>query len=33
VVKIDIEGGERQLFASGTSWIDKFPLMIIELPD
>jgi hypothetical protein len=31
--KIDIEGGERELFAEQTGWIDCFPLLVIELHD
>ena len=31
--KIDIEGGERDLFAQLTGWIDRFPLLVIELHD
>jgi FkbM family methyltransferase len=33
VCKIDIEGGERELFAEATDWIDRFPLLVIELHD
>jgi FkbM family methyltransferase len=33
VVKIDIEGFEKELFADNTGWIDRFPLMIVELHD
>jgi FkbM family methyltransferase len=33
IVKIDIEGGERQLFRSNTAWLDHAPLVIIELHD
>ena len=33
LVKIDIEGGERDLFESLTDWIDQFSLLIIELHD
>ena len=33
VVKIDIEGGEGELFSRDVDWIDAFPLMIIELHD
>jgi FkbM family methyltransferase len=33
IVKIDIEGGEDRLFQGDTSWIDAFPLLIIELHD
>jgi FkbM family methyltransferase len=33
IVKIDIEGGEGQLFSSHTDWVNEFPLLIIELHD
>ncbi len=33
LVKIDIEGGEKQLFESNTEWFDQFYLAIIELHD
>ncbi len=33
IVKIDIEGGEKELFSEQTSWIDEFPILIIELHD
>jgi FkbM family methyltransferase len=33
VVKIDIEGGEHDLFSGSTEWIAKTPLIIIELHD
>jgi len=33
LVKIDIEGGERDLFASNTQWVQQFPVLIIELHD
>ena len=33
ICKIDIEGFESELFCRGTSWIDQFPLIIIELHD
>jgi FkbM family methyltransferase len=33
MVKIDIEGGESELFASNTEWVAKTPLIIIELHD
>jgi FkbM family methyltransferase len=33
IVKIDIEGFEANLFLENTEWVDKFPLMIIELHD
>jgi FkbM family methyltransferase len=31
--KIDIEGGERDLFSDQTNWIDRFALLVIELHD
>jgi FkbM family methyltransferase len=33
ILKIDIEGGEDALFNGNTVWLDKFPLVIIELHD
>lgn len=33
IVKIDIEGFEENLFEKNTEWLDKFPLLIIELHD
>ena len=33
IVKIDIEGSEEELFSCQTEWLDKFPLLIIELHD
>jgi FkbM family methyltransferase len=33
VAKIDIEGFEHELFARGTDWIDRFPVLIVELHD
>jgi FkbM family methyltransferase len=33
IIKIDIEGFESNLFSENTSWIEKFPLLIIELHD
>ena len=33
ICKIDIEGGENHLFRKDTDWIDKFPLLIVELHD
>jgi FkbM family methyltransferase len=33
LIKIDIEGGEENLFESSTEWVDQFPLIIIELHD
>jgi FkbM family methyltransferase len=33
VAKIDIEGGEAELFSRDTDWVERFPLLIIELHD
>ena len=33
LMKIDIEGGEEDLFKGDCAWIKKFPLIIIELHD
>ncbi len=33
LIKIDIEGGESELFSQHTNWIDHFPLLVIELHD
>jgi FkbM family methyltransferase len=33
IVKIDIEGGEKDLFSTNTDWVDRTPLIIIELHD
>lgn len=33
ICKIDIEGGEADLFSENYSWIDQFPLVIIEFHD
>lgn len=33
IVKIDIEGFENELFSEHTEWVDKFPLLIVELHD
>jgi FkbM family methyltransferase len=33
IAKIDIEGGEDELFSADTAWVDEFPLVIIELHD
>ena len=33
ICKIDIEGGENHLFKKDTEWIDKFPLLVVELHD
>lgn len=33
IAKIDIEGAERDLFQEPTAWVDRFPLLIVELHD
>lgn len=33
VVKVDIEGGEADLFSQNTEWVERTPLLIIELHD
>jgi hypothetical protein len=33
LVKIDIEGGERYLFAKNTEWLDRVNALVIELHD
>jgi len=33
IIKIDIEGFEKDLFSKNLEWIDKFPILIIELHD
>jgi FkbM family methyltransferase len=33
ICKIDIEGGEKDLFRANDAWIDQFPLIVIELHD
>jgi FkbM family methyltransferase len=33
LIKIDIEGFESDLFSANTDWIDRFPVIIIELHD
>ncbi len=33
LIKIDIEGYEKELFSRNTAWIECFPLLIIELHD
>ena len=33
IIKIDIEGGESQLFSANTEWMNEFALIIIELHD
>lgn len=33
IAKIDIEGFEAELFSQNTEWIERFPLLIVELHD
>ena len=33
IAKIDIEGAESDVFSGDTSWIDRFPVLIVELHD
>lgn len=33
LAKIDIEGGEGELFSSDTGWAERFPVLVIELHD
>jgi FkbM family methyltransferase len=33
ICKIDIEGGEAELFRDNTAWVSEFPLLIVELHD
>ena len=33
LIKIDVEGSERALFRTNTSWMKRMPLLIIELHD
>ena len=33
IAKIDIEGGEKDLFSEETKWVDSFDVLIIELHD
>jgi O-antigen biosynthesis protein len=33
LVKIDIEGGEKELFSGNLEWVERTPLIIIELHD
>jgi len=33
IVKVDIEGGEADLFAANTQWVASTPLLIVELHD
>lgn len=33
LIKVDVEGAEQALFRSNTGWVEKMPLVIIELHD
>jgi FkbM family methyltransferase len=33
IMKVDIEGGERYLFKRDVEWVNRFPLLIVELHD
>ena len=33
IAKIDIEGYESELFSRNTEWIERFPLLVVELHD
>lgn len=33
LIKIDIEGYEQDLFAENLDWVDRFPILLIELHD
>jgi FkbM family methyltransferase len=33
LIKIDIEGAEEELFSANCEWLDRFPLLVIELHD
>jgi FkbM family methyltransferase len=33
LVKVNIEGGEADLFAQNTAWVEQTPIMIVELHD
>ena len=33
IAKIDIEGAEKELFSGNTEWVDRTPLIVIELHD
>jgi FkbM family methyltransferase len=33
IAKIDVEGGERDLFSSNTEWVARTPLLVVELHD
>jgi FkbM family methyltransferase len=33
LVKVDIEGGEKDLFGANTAWVERIPLLLVELHD
>jgi FkbM family methyltransferase len=33
ILKIDIEGSEKEVFSKNTSWIDSFKILVIEIHD
>ena len=33
IIKLDIEGFEKELFSKNVNWVDKFPIIIIETHD
>lgn len=33
IVKIDVEGGERDIFSRKTEWVERTPIIIVELHD
>jgi FkbM family methyltransferase len=33
ILKVDIEGAEAELFSSNVEWVDRFPVIVIELHD
>ena len=33
IVKVDIEGGEEDLFSGSTEWVSVTPVLIVELHD
>jgi hypothetical protein len=33
IIKIDIEGGEQNLFRSDTDWMERFKVIVIEMHD
>jgi Methyltransferase FkbM domain len=33
ILKVDIEGGEKELFSGECNWLEQIPVVIIELHD